>query len=132
MTLALGIADRYQAGKQWDEHYGGNVGEHLDPAIPKADAAALWAAGEEVKKYVDENIAHTAANPSAAEVTIDVDDVHRALDTFGGLFRRYYGLFTASTLPTLTPILQHDFFAVFKQPWMRKGYQPPSGPFYDA
>lgn len=48
------------------------------------------------------------------------------------MFRRYYGLFTASTLATLTPILQHDFFAVFRRPWMREEYLPPSGPFYEA
>ena len=124
--------DRYQAGRQWDEHYGGDVGDHLDPAIPKADGAALRAAGEDVKKYVDENIAHTAAEPSVAEVTLSVEDVHRAMDAFADVFRRYYGLFTASTQATLTPILPHDFFAVFRQPWMREGYKPPSGPFYDA
>lgn len=124
--------DRQMARRQWDEHFGGNVGDHLDPAIPKADAVAVSAAGEDVKKYVDTNIAHTSADPVAREVTIKVDDVHQAMDTLGKVFRRYYGLFTASTLATLTPILQHDFFAVFRQPWMREGYTPPSSPFYDA
>jgi hypothetical protein len=77
----------------------------LDPAIPKVDAAAGGTAGEGVKKCVD---------------------------TLAEVFRRCNGLFTASTFATLTPILQHDFFAAFRQPWMREGYAPPSGPFYDA
>ena len=50
--------ERSIAGSQWDQRYAGSVGDHLDPAIPMADAAALRAAGEDVKKYVDENIAH--------------------------------------------------------------------------
>jgi hypothetical protein len=124
--------DREMARRQWDEHYGGHVGDHLDPAIPKADAAAIVKAGEDVKQYVDTNIAHTSADPVVRQVTIKVADVHQAMDTLAEIFRRYYGLFTASTLATLTPILQHDFFAVFRQPWMRKEYAPPSGPFYDA
>jgi hypothetical protein len=124
--------DRDMARRQWDEQYGGNVGDHLDPAIPKADAAAVSTAGEDVKKYVDTNIAHTSADPVARQVTIKVDDVHQAMNTLAEVFRRYYGLFTASTLATLTPILQQDFFAVFRQPWMREGYTPPSSPFYDA
>lgn len=124
--------ERAHAGRQWDEHFGGKVGDHLDPAIPRADAAALRAAGEDVKKYVDENVAHVSPDPVAAEVTLSVGDVHRAMDTCAELFARYHFLFTASTFATLTPVLQHDFFAVFRQPWMRKGYTPPSGPFYRA
>jgi hypothetical protein len=124
--------DRMMAGRQWDQHFGGNVGDHLDPDIPRADAAALRSAGEDVKKYVDENVAHLSADPVSAAVTLTVGDVHHAMDTCAELFRRYHSLFTASTLATLTPILQHDFFAVFRQPWMRKGYTPPSGPLYQA
>ena len=75
--------DRDMARRQWDEHYGGTAGDHLDPAIPKADAAAVITAGEDVKKYVDTNIAHASADPVARQVTIKVDDVHQAMDTPG-------------------------------------------------
>ncbi len=124
--------DRTVAGRQWDVHYGGSVGDYLDPAIPKKDFETLIAAAEDVKKYVDENIAHASADPVARQVTVAVSDVHPAMDTFGELFGRYYTLLTASTLATLTPIPQHDFFAVFRQPWMREGYTTSSGPFYRA
>ncbi len=116
--------ERVVAGRQWDEHYGGSVGGHLDPAIPRGDLARLDTAAEEVKNYVDMNVAHTSADPVAREVTLNVGDVHRAMDDVARVFRRYYGLFTASTLLTLTPFLQHDFFGVFRQAWMREGYQP--------
>jgi hypothetical protein len=33
--------ERYEAERQWREHFGGDVRDHLDPAIPKADAADL-------------------------------------------------------------------------------------------
>jgi hypothetical protein len=101
--------DRGMARRQWGEHYGGNVGDHLDPAIPKADAATVSTAGEDVKKYMDTNIAHASADPVARQVTIKVDGVHQAMDTLAEVFRRYYGLFTPSTLATLTPTLQQDF-----------------------
>lgn len=70
--------ERDIAGRQWDEHYGGDAGDHLDPEIPRADAAAV-SAGEGVKRYVDTNIAHTSADPVARQVTIRVEDLHQSM-----------------------------------------------------
>ena len=70
---------------------------------------------------MDTNIAHSSADPVARQVTIKVDGVHQAMDTLAEVFRRYYGLFTPSTLATLTPTLQQDFFAGFRQPLDARG-----------
>jgi hypothetical protein len=58
------------------------------------------------------------------EVTLLVSDVHQAMDTVGELFRRYYDLFMCSSYATLVPVMQEDFYAPFRVPWMRAGYRP--------
>jgi hypothetical protein len=52
-------------------------------------------------------------------VTLTLEDVHRAVDVIGELFQRYYTLFTAASMIELVPVIQHDWRAVFRQPWMR-------------
>lgn len=118
--------ERIVAESQWNTHFGGTVGQHLDPAIPDADTEDLTTAAANVKRYVDEHIAHTSAAPVEASVTLQLEDVHDAMETVDRLFRRYHGLFTASTFITTTPVEQDDFHAVFRVPWARPGYTPKS------
>ena len=120
--------DRTLAMSVWDEHFGG--GARFDPTIPKRDLATLIAAAEKVKKYVDCNIAHASGDPVVRQTALNVGEVHKAMDVLAELFYRYYTLLTGTTLATLTPILQHDMFGVFRQPWMREGYTTSFGPFY--
>src|SRR3954468_20960170 len=71
--------ERYEAERQWSEHFGGDVGDHLDPAIPSADAADLEQAAAKVKRYVDENIAHTSAAPKQPAISLELAEVHDAM-----------------------------------------------------
>jgi hypothetical protein len=50
--------DRTYATAQWTSEYGGSLGTHLDPAIPKRDLDALTTAATKVRGYVDRHIAH--------------------------------------------------------------------------
>jgi hypothetical protein len=109
--------DQHIAGQQWDENYGGSVGTHLDASIPAADLDALTAAAASVKGYVDEHVAHADATP--AGVTLTLQDVHGAIDVIGDVFRRYYSLFTAAGMATLVPAIQHNWKAIFQEPWIR-------------
>jgi hypothetical protein len=119
--------ERMEAERQWNTHFGGRVGDHLDPAIPTADAADLETAAAKVKRYVDENIAHTSAAPKEPAVTLELADVHEAMETVDRLFRRYYSLLKcAGRTTTTTPIKQDDFYAPFRVPWMRPGFKPAS------
>jgi hypothetical protein len=118
--------ERMEAERQWSTYFGGTVGDHLDPAIPKADAADLEKAAAEVKRYVDEHIAHTSAAPTEPAVALALADLHEAMKTVDRLFRRYYGLFKCAGFTTTTPVEQDDFYAVFRVPWMRPGYVPKS------
>lgn len=106
-----------EAKQQWTDQYGGSVGTHLDPAIPAADLDKLTAAASKARRYVDRHVAH--ADATSPDVTLTLTDVHDAIDVIGELFRRYYGLFTASTMLFLTPVIQHNWKAVFREPWIR-------------
>lgn len=115
---------RYEAERQWGEDFGGGVIEHLDPAIPDADAADLTTAAEKVKRYVDENVAHTARAPKEPAASLQLADVHEAMETVDRLFRRYYGLLMCAGWMTTTPVELDDFYAPFRVPWMPAGYSP--------
>jgi hypothetical protein len=112
--------DKYMlllAERGWKDQYGGELGDHLDPSIPKADLETLTGAAANVKKYVDEHVAHAARFP--AGVTVTLDEVDAAIDVIGHLFKKYYNLFTAISYTQLEPVMQSDWKAVFRQPWMR-------------
>jgi hypothetical protein len=51
--------ERAFARRQWDDEFGGSVGDHLDPAIPATDLARLTEGSEAVKRHVDKHIAHS-------------------------------------------------------------------------
>jgi hypothetical protein len=112
------------AERAWADHYGGNVGEHLDPSIPAADFDKLTAAASSVKTYVDQHVAHADAAVVSANVTLTLTEVHDAVEVIGDLFRRYYTLFTAADMALLVPVIQHDWMAAFRVPWMRPGQRP--------
>ncbi|MFN8113184.1 MAG: hypothetical protein U0R51_08285 [Solirubrobacterales bacterium] len=112
------------ARQQWANHYG--EGESLDAAIPATDLERITAASSSVRTYVNENVAHSEARgPIPPEVAAreaedipTLDDIHAAIDVAGDLYKKYYGLFTASTLVDVTPIVQHDWRAPFRMPWI--------------
>lgn len=108
---------RAMAEKAWEDHYGGSVGTHLDPAIPTADLDVLTTGAAEVKRYVDKHVAH--AEPVSAEVTLTLGEVHDAIDVIGDLFKKYYNLLTAVSYVELEPAIQDDWKAAFRVPWMR-------------
>jgi hypothetical protein len=122
----------HDAERGWDEQYAGTVGAHLDRSIPSADLETLLSASTKVKDFADEHIAHSVAplsqaTPSTpvdaesvpANVTLTVKDVHEAIDVIGDLFKRYYNLLTASSFVMLEPVIQHDWEAIFREPWIR-------------
>jgi hypothetical protein len=106
--------------QHWEETFAGRVGDHLDSAIPRADLAALTAAVSEVKNYVDEHLAHRSEEAQPAQVTVTFEDVHAAIDAVGHAYRKYFGLVSGATMLRLTPEIQGDWKAVFRQPWLKQ------------
>jgi hypothetical protein len=92
-------------------------GEHLDPAVPAADLAELTRVAEAVKRYVDQHVAHNDAMPIPGLPTYkDLDD---NIDLIGKLFAKYANLLTAAVWPILVPAIQHNWKAIFTQPWIK-------------
>jgi hypothetical protein len=123
------------ARSRWKTSFGGELAVHLDPAIPRRDLRRLRNESKAVKKYVDKHVAHSEdpgppQDPGAAPpgVALALDDVDRAIDVIGETFTRYYCLFTAVGMGDLEPIIQHDWLAPFRQPWIRPGGPPSTRP----
>jgi hypothetical protein len=121
--------------KAWDEHYGGETGDYLDPSIPGGDLAKLRHGSRRVKDYVDRNVAHLDARmvpkagqreakppgaPTKKGGDLQLGEVHDGIDLVGSLFTKYGNLLTASTWVDLTPTLQHNWEAVFHFPWIEE------------
>jgi hypothetical protein len=51
--------------------------------------------------------------------------IYAAIDMLGELYAKYGNLLTASVYPILVPAIQHPWLAVFRQPWMPEGWEPP-------
>lgn len=103
--------------------FAGSVGVHVDPAIPLRDLESLRAGAAKVNAYVDRHLAHLDAKPIPPTDLPSLDDLHDAIDVIGNLFKRYHLLFTAADMPFLVPVLQHDWLAPFRQPWIPTGAQ---------
>jgi HEPN superfamily AbiU2-like protein len=110
-----------EAERGWTKHFAGGVGNHLDPSIPATDLDVLTAAAFKVKGYVDQHVAHSDASAVPASVTLTLKDVHEVIDTIGHLFKKYNNLLTASTYVFLVPVIEHDWKAIFREPWIRPG-----------
>jgi HEPN superfamily AbiU2-like protein len=112
---------------EWAETFGGVVGDHIDPAVVGADLTELRQGSRKVKHYVNKHVAHFDEGgvggrpkaPGKKEIELPtLNEVHDAIDLVGRLFRKYHALFTAADVIELTPVLQHDWKAVFRMQWM--------------
>lgn len=113
---------RMQAERGWNDQYAGRVGERFDPAVPAADFEQLRDIAAQVKSYVNQHVAHADAGVVSAKVTLTLDEVHEAVDVIGRLFGKYYNLLTANFYTQFVPVIQHDWMAAFRMPWMRPGW----------
>jgi hypothetical protein len=121
--------ERALARRQWNDAFGGAVGVHLDPAIPAADLKRLTEGSEAVRQHVDKHIAHSEdpgpvtkdPGKTAPGDTLTLNEVDDAIDLIGEVFTRYYSLFEAADMVSLEPVIQHDWLAPFREPWIRPG-----------
>ena len=107
-----------RAERAFAKHFGGVVGEHLDPAIARADLRRLETDVAPVKVYVDEHVAHADVRPRRTLPTFA--DLDRAIDTITSLMAKYYNLLTACIPMDPTPVMLDDWQAVFRRPWLER------------
>jgi hypothetical protein len=112
---------------EWAKNFSGAVGDHIDPSIVAADLTELRQGSKKVKVYVNKHVAHfdeggisgTPSTPGKKEIELPtLNEVHGAIDLVGRLFRKYHALFTAGDILKLTPVLQHDWEAIFRVQWL--------------
>jgi hypothetical protein len=107
------------ARRRWADEFAAPGADHLDPAKPSDDLKSLEEKTAQVKDYVDQYVAHSEyRGKEPAEVSLTFREIHESIDHIGMLFRRYYGLFTAADMIRLEPVIQHDWLAPFRRPWI--------------
>jgi hypothetical protein len=127
-----------EAERSWAKQYAGSTGDYIDPAIPAADMETLTSATSKVNRFVNRHIAHSQStihqpdprepahvDAASPDTTLSAKEVHEVVDVIGDLFKKYYNLFTASSYVFLVPVIQHDWLAAFRVPWMAAGYKGP-------
>jgi hypothetical protein len=122
---------------RWSSDFAGEVGDHIDPAIPASHLERLSNAAESVKRYVDTHIAHTEdferdkAPPRPPGFTLD--DLDKAIGTIGNLFRKYMDLLKCTDV-SLDIVMLPDWLAPFEVPWInepaRNPERGPEGSFF--
>jgi hypothetical protein len=81
------------------------------------DLERLDAAIEPVKETVDKRIAHMDEVAIGRRLTFR--EIDHAIDSLFAAFRKYEVFLTDATTPDLVPTIQHDWEAIFRQPWLR-------------
>ena len=104
-------------------------GEHFEPRLADADLEILRGDSEKLKDYVDQHVAHRAERPKLTDVpTFDDLHLHQAIDDLGDMFKKYSQVLKAAYWPTLEPVGQEDWRAIFPVPWNQP--DPPAEPWH--
>jgi hypothetical protein len=98
------------------DRFAGAGRDTIDRALVRADVAELERAGEVVKRYVDQAVAHTALNPERSVPTYG--DLNAAMDRVAELVAKYASLLNAEILWGFEPAIQEDWKAPFRQAWI--------------
>jgi hypothetical protein len=106
-----------EAHKAFDELAGG-AHEHLVARVPTGDLERLARDSAAMKTYVDEHVAHDAAEPTAELPTFA--DMDAAVDALGHMFKKYSNVLTAGSWVVLEPAVQEDWKAIFRVPWIQQ------------
>jgi hypothetical protein len=121
LTRDLWLGWRAQGpANEWSEtdwEFGGNVGVHLDPAIPRRQLVAVTGAAATTRQYVNAHVAH--ADAAMPEVTLDLATVHDAIDVISDIFLYCHRVLTAQQYVATEPRIEDDgWLAVFREAWI--------------
>lgn len=100
-------------------------GSHFDGRIAAGDLVRLDDACASVKKYVDKRVAHLDRDVVTTPPTITYGDLHSAIDTLGGLLRRYMWLLRRVHLAVVGMPVGWSWLSMFATPWLPSGFTPP-------
>lgn len=112
----LGEGLRLRDANRNFDRFAGAGRDTIDRALVSADVTELEQAGEVVKGYVDEAIAHMALTPKNSVPTYG--DLDAAMDRIAELVQKYASLLNAEYLWGFEPAIQQDWKAPFRQAWI--------------
>lgn len=97
--------------------------DSIEVADVDQDLAELGHLAESCERWADKRIAHH--DPGGEPKPPTFGDLDAALDVLDRMFKKYYLYVTADGIASTVPVIQHDWLAVFEQPWLtpaqRKG-----------
>lgn len=108
--------ERGLANENYDR-FAGAGNDTISPERTQEDIDLLWRVGKPIARYVNEAVAHTQEESTAAVPTYE--DLNSAIDEIGELLTKYSSLLHATILPTVTPTHQSDWRAAFRVAWLR-------------
>ena len=116
------FADQYEAHlpRQIGEvHFAENFGsrETLDPAIVKKDIDDLSTITAAIEKFRHTRIAHKTKDPNK-RTSLTFKELDDAVDHLVGLITKYQLLLKQSGMPNLMPVIQYDWEAILRTPWI--------------
>lgn len=106
-----------QGNRNFDRFAKASGDDTVDRDAVNADINAVNGIVSKVEKYVDENVAHRSARPTVAIPTFG--ELHDAIDVIGEVAQKYGSLLKAEMLAELEPVIQDDWLAPFRVPWLR-------------
>lgn len=105
-----------EAHRNFDRFSGDRGRDWIDATLVRADVEKLRAVGAVAERYANEVLAHTALRQTHSVPTYA--DLNAAIDQIGALVKKYASLLTATVLTQLEPVIQEDWMAPFRQPWI--------------
>jgi|SRR3989344_1920342 len=118
------FADRYEATlprqigeRDFAENFGS--GESLDPAIMRKDITDFSLITANVEKFRHTRIAHKNKDHSL-RINLSFREVDDALTFLKNLIIKYQLLLNQSGMPDLMPVIQYDWEAILRVPWIEK------------
>ena len=115
-------ADEYDRDEreQWGQsdfykYFGGTAKTYLDPAIIESDIADLKAIADASASFIDRRLAHLDLREPTSVPTYD--ELDNWCDMLNAKLKKYFLLLYASDLQ-VAPVLQHNWQAIFRVPWL--------------
>lgn len=99
--------------RNFDKTFGDGSGG-LDPGKVAADLATLKARSEAVAAFASRTVAHI--DRRGMEELPTFDDLDKAIDVVGEMYKRYFLLIDGASLLEVAPVIQHDWKAPLRRP----------------
>lgn len=92
-----------------------DLNREIEPSQIDVDIETLKKETALITRWADESVAHMGRTHSANPT---FDQLDEAVDLLGEMLKKYYLLITGGYLARVQPVIQEDWRAPFRQPWL--------------